>query len=109
MSNEIKKMYISGKVTGLHHIDVFKKFSAATGYLLDAFPDYEIIVPLALPGIHSGLDWDKAMEICLAELETYDATRDAIYMLSDWKDSKGAKDEHAKALELGLQIFYQEQ
>lgn len=32
---------------------------------------------------------------------------DAIYMLDNWKDSKGAKLEHKLAVELGLEIYYE--
>jgi hypothetical protein len=32
---------------------------------------------------------------------------DAVYMLRDWQSSKGARREHARALENGLAVFYE--
>ena len=60
-----------------------------------------IVNPLSIRGIHFGITHEKAMELCLAELKT--CTH--IYLLSDWKDSKGAQMEYKFAKENGLTIM----
>lgn len=98
------KIYIAGKITGERIKDCLDKFSFAYGDIR-MISDYEYtpISPLSLPGIHFGISHKEAMKICMRELKTCDA----IYMLKDWKESKGAKMEHEKAVELGLKIYYQ--
>jgi len=104
----MKKVFISGKITGEPINECYRKFVLATMEIHRQFKDYSIlwhniINPLGLDGIHFGIDHDKAMKICRAELKT--CTH--IYMLKDWKKSKGAKDEHQFAVDNGIEIIYE--
>jgi hypothetical protein len=47
--------------------------------------------------------WRECMEACLREL----LHCDAIYMLNNWRTSRGARVELAVAVELGLEILIQ--
>lgn len=99
----MKKIFISGKITGEPIVGCLNKFDLAAIEITYHYNLRDIIVPLRLPGIHFGISHEEAMKICLAELETCDA----IYMLKDWEESKGAKMEHEKAKELRLEIIYE--
>jgi hypothetical protein len=91
-----RKCYIAGKVTGLPYDDVFDKFqSAAFGLKL---ADYDVVNPMEI--VPKRASWDKAMDICIEAL----LTCDCIYMLPDWKDSKGARLEFETAMNFKLTI-----
>ncbi len=92
------KIYIAGKITGLDQTEVVAKFARAQDELQSS--NYEVVNPKKL---YQGSDWDEAMNICLKALKECQA----IYMLSDWKNSKGAKIEHDLAKESGMIILYQ--
>lgn len=47
--------------------------------------------------------WQMCMEACLREL----LSCEVIYMLNNWKQSRGARVELAVAVELGLQVIFQ--
>lgn len=93
-----KKVYIAGKITGLDRAEVQRKFGAAEKLLreLGAIP----FNPLCLP---EGLDWEDYMPICLMAIQACDA----VYLLDNWRDSKGAKVEWAAALVSGQEIYQQ--
>lgn len=103
----MKKVFISGKITGENIRECMDKFfDVRSSFWLDNI-DYldeeSIIIPQLLDGIYFGISHKEAMEICLKELKT--CTH--IYMLKDWKESKGAKIEHEFAKENGIKIIYQ--
>ncbi len=66
-------------------------------------------IPIATPLMWTGVEalempnYDKALDYCL-HLIKYIA--DAVYMLDNWKSSKGARIEHQVATEYGLTIYY---
>jgi hypothetical protein len=91
------KIYLAGKVTGLRFQDVFLKFNAAE-YRLKR-EGYTVVNPLRL--VSQSWEWEKCMRICLAEL----LKCDAIYLLSDWEESEGAKLEYYIAQQLKLKIL----
>ena len=102
------KIFISGKITGERISQCSWKFYKARSEVrrMEIFTSAEkatTIEPLDLPGIVFGISHQEAMEICMKELESCDA----IFMLRDWKESKGATMEHEKANELGIKIIYQ--
>ncbi len=100
----MKKVFISGKITGEPIRKCVDKFSLAYSVLwMKESISTEIINPLILKGIHFGISHKEAMKICRAELKT--CTH--IYMLKDWKESKGAKDEHQFAVDNGIEIIYE--
>ena len=95
---EAVKVFISGKITGEPIEECCFKFREACEYLYG-----ERVNPLRLKGIYFGISHEEAMEICLKELKTCSH----IYMLKDWKESKGAKIERQFALGNGIKIIYQ--
>lgn len=96
----MSKIYISGKITG---DDNFKrKFEkAAMNCHLSGWERNEILNPCELPVQES---WQDYMIMDIKEL--FECSH--IFMLQDWKQSKGARIEHAIALETGLTIIYQQ-
>jgi|SRR5690625_3370070 len=104
----MKKVFISGKITGEPINECYRKFVLASMEVHKKLEDYSIlwdniINPIGLDGIHFGISHKEAMKICFAELKT--CTH--IYMLKDWKESKGATMEHEFAKQNGLTIIYE--
>ena len=106
----MKKVFISGKITGEPIDECFYKFdeSGSEAWLCVVGLEKEdqiikTVNPLWLKGIHFGISHKEAMEICLEALK--DCSH--IYMLKDWKESKGAMMEHQFALDNGIKIIYQ--
>lgn len=98
------KVYISGKVSGLPFEEVYKKFEAAESELSNHWNGKLTPVnPVKLVEQNDSYTWEDYMEKDIALL----LRCQAIYMLTDWEDSKGARCEHALAKELGLRIVYQ--
>lgn len=102
----MRKVFISGKITGEPIDDCLYKFNDASSYILRfglCGHLTETVNPLFLEGIYFGIPHEEAMEICLKELKTCSH----IYMLKDWKESEGAMIEHQFALDNGIKIIYQ--
>lgn len=95
------KVFISGKITGEPIIPCVFKFTQAMRD--EKIRDFETIIHPFHLDVYFGISHKEAMEICLEALK--DCTH--IYMLKDWKESKGAKIEHQFALENGIKIIYQ--
>jgi hypothetical protein len=90
----VKKIYIAGKINGLENYkEVFKK---AEDKLLK---EGNICMNPAVSG--EGFPYKAYMPICLQMVEVCDA----IYMLSNWKDSRGAKVEYEYAKLQGKEII----
>lgn len=105
------RVYISGKIGEEVLSDATReKFAKAEEYLKGW--DFEVFNPTT-SGLgaraeelakENGTDfYTEIMKLDLAEL----AWCDAIYMLTDWTDSPGAKVEMARAKELGLAVWYE--
>lgn len=88
-------VYIAGKITG--DPDYKKKFGRAEVAWRAA--GHTAINPARLPEGLSGADY---MRICTAMLEE----ADAILLLADWKESRGAQIEKALAEYTGKAVFY---
>ena len=92
-----KVVYIAGKINGLsNYRELFKaaeKEFLAKGYI--------VMNPAELP---EGMPYKKYLPITLAMLEA----SDYIYMLNNWKNSKGATVEHDYAVAQGISIIYQD-
>lgn len=102
----MKKVFISGKITGEPIEKCFYKFSEAWEYIAGLEREDEIIEivnPLWIEGVHFGISHKEAMERCLEALKECSH----IYMLKDWKKSLGAMIEHQFALDNGIIIIYQ--
>jgi Asp-tRNA(Asn)/Glu-tRNA(Gln) amidotransferase A subunit family amidase len=93
-------IYISGKVTGLPEEEYKARFEQAEASF--KAEGHEVINPLKLDHTLNNY-WADYMLTCIDALPDCDA----IYMLSNWKESKGARLELNIAKEMGKQIFYQ--
>ena len=76
------------------------KFGLAQQQLQDK--GFKVVNPLEVVNDWK-MPWDQAMELCIAALSKCDS----IYMLSDWKKSKGAQLEHEYAELNEIEIEYQ--
>ena len=101
------KIYICGKISGEPYNSASKKFKEAEKKLQKYYPEAEIINPIEhCKQIASKYriseeifnDWQWCMTVDFAEL----LTCTHIFLLPDWRDSKGACIEVAVAKELGL-------
>jgi hypothetical protein len=126
----MKRIYISGAVSDIDYCEAQARFNAAQA-MLTARGGYEVINPLkiqkwAVKSIEKGFMgedvlhvehkesgrrravspvefWYECMCVCVREL----LKCDAIYMLNNWRQSKGARIELAVAVELEIEILIQ--
>lgn len=94
----MKKIYISGKITG---DPLFKKKFANAAALITA-AGYTPINPAAVE-LEDGATWADYMRQDIKLL----CDCDGVYMLENWQESKGAKIEHQLAQDLGIKIYYE--
>ena len=85
--NELKRVYLAGKVTGLYYKTAVKKFNYAKLFLLSEGFD-EVVNPMELVPPDAG--WADAMLILLPYL----ATCNYIAILPGYEDSNGAMTEY---------------
>ena len=98
---EKMKIYISGKISGLERGQTIAKFQNAKKRLnLKGY--YHISNPMEFCKYKDDKMWENYMIECFAEL----IKCDAIYMLNDWRHSRGARIEYAIAKEMGLKISF---
>lgn len=93
------KIYIAGKISGLHYAEVEAKFNQAKQHLRNW--GYEPISPLDNDCASSC--WAEQMMACLPLL----LSCGGIYLLSDWEQSDGARIEHTFALKRKMYIIKQ--
>lgn len=91
-----KRVYISGKITGLSEKEWTESFEAAEKALTDA--GYRVINPAK---VKVDLDYQEYLTIDIILL----GRCDAIYLLDNWQDSNGAKVERATAEALNLTVI----
>lgn len=91
-----KRVYISGKITGLSEKEWTENFEAAEKALTEA--GYRVINPAK---VKVDLDYQEYLTIDIILL----GRCDAIYMLDNWQDSNGAKVERATAEALNLTVI----
>lgn len=91
------KVYIAGKVSGLPTGEVFTKFGQAEYWLRQQ--GHETVNPLRL--CSSTWTWAQCMRVCIPELMKCDA----ICLLHDWADSRGARWEYHDAQMIGMKVF----
>jgi len=93
----VSKVYIAGKINGLNNYrEIFKEVEDRL------ITEGNVVMNPAVLG--EGFNYEAYMPICLAMLEACDT----VFMLNNWKDSKGAKVEHEYAKLQGKKIIYQE-
>lgn len=95
------KIYISGKISGLETEEVKSLFNQAEQSL--KLRGFETVNPLDVLPYQEHLTWEDYM---IADIKALFDCK-AIFMLTNWKDSRGARIEHNIANELGLRIIYQ--
>lgn len=96
------KVYVAGKVTGLEAIEVRKNFIRAEVNLRDK--GHLVITPRGIMDCE-GFEHDDYMHICYAMIDVCDA----VYMLRNWKDSKGARMELGYAREWHKKIMWEDE
>lgn len=92
------RTYISGKITGLPEDTARRLFAEAARGLTG-----EVVNPMELVPAAPTPTWTDYMVTDIAKL----LTCTHIFMLSNWRDSKGARVEHAIAVAVGLTVQYQ--
>ena len=106
----MKKIYISLPISG-HEKDYEQRLDAAILYVLENFPEYEVIItPRAVAKKVDELFTEFGKKADYKNYLLHDliylATCDAIFMCHGWNESKGCLAEHAFAEAIGLEILY---
>jgi len=96
----MKRIYISGKITGLPIEQAKANFKEMEDKLSVA--GYEAVNPFVVMPYKPEATWADYMLADIAALFKCEA----IVMLPDWNESRGAKIEHDIALHMGLPIYY---
>lgn len=96
----MKKIYISGPISGLPLETVYNNFTNAEVRLLEQ--GYEVVNPIN-NGLPTNATWEEHMRADLRLL----LDCDAIYMLEGWEKSRGARIEYALAVDLKMDVQYQ--
>lgn len=94
----MKKIYIAGKVTGLHRTEVERNFNTLKEYFTGI--GYHVISPIDIV-VDPDTDWKTAMKICINAL----LDCDYIYLMNNARLSKGARLEFLIAKEFEIQII----
>ncbi|NTZ40683.1 DUF4406 domain-containing protein [Enterobacter sp. JMULE2] len=87
-------VYIAGPMSGLENFNR-PAFHLAAEKL--SRQGYTVLNPAVLP---DGLTQPQYMNVCISMLQC----ADEIYLLEGWKESEGARAEHALAVKLGLTV-----
>ena len=95
------KVYISGKISGLPHAIALSKFKASERILFSE--NYIPVNPMELNHTEHDQSWEGFMRVDLKAL----CDCDAIYMMNNYKDSRGAKIELQLARDLGMKIIFE--
>jgi len=100
MLQNSKKVYISGKITGIES-DAEIMFSKAEEILKK---DYQAVInPMKLNHEHDK-SWESYMRVCIKAL----CDCDVVFALTNHLDSRGARVELEIAKYLGLEIIYED-
>ena len=91
------KVYIAGKITG--NPDYKQQFAEVEKKLREK--GHTTMNPAVLP---DGFDHHEYMQICFSMIDVCDA----VYFLSNWRDSKGATMEYNYAFGAGKGIMFEE-
>lgn len=98
----VKKIYISGKITGLETAKAISIFNKAENTIKTNFPQAQIVNPFTIPHNHN-LSWESYMKEDIKHMMDCDS----IYMLKNYKESKGALIEYDLAIKLGFNILFE--
>ena len=95
------KIFISGRITGLHLSVAKRRFNQAEDYLKRL--GYDAINPMKVTPYNPQLEWKHYMISGIKELMECES----IYLLTGWHESKGARIEFEIAKEMGFKIIYE--
>lgn len=91
------KIYIAGKISGLHKDDYERNFWRAETYLLK----YTNFVYNPVTICNSDMSWFE----CMRKLMPYIADANVLVLLPNWIDSRGAIIEHDISVKLGSSVY----
>lgn len=97
----MKGIYISGAVTGNDCYE--ENFNREEEYLRKEFPGIPIFNPARIMRGYPYMGYEDCMQVCI---HTIDLFCDTVYMLPDWKGSKGANRELGFALGRDIAVIY---
>lgn len=95
------KIYISGKISGIE--EIAPKLFCEAAYVLRK-QGFEVVNPITINHDHD-LSWESYMKADIKEM----CDCQAIYMLSNWYNSKGAIIEHDLAKKLKFRMIYEKE
>ena len=100
MLNKHKKVYISGKITGLPFEEYSKNFNEVEEYL--RYKGYtNIINPIKLNPYNPDWTWEQYMKPLIKEL----VDCDELWLIGGWQGSKGVEVELYLADTLGIKVI----
>ena len=108
MKKKCISVYVSGKITGLVPDEAYKNFEYQSekikNYFIEkGFKKIAIFNPMQKPGTRDGFDYVDCMEIDFMYINKCDA----IYLMHDWQESKGATMEWRYAIFMNKVVFYE--
>ena len=92
----MKKVFISGKVSGLPYVYAQERFNRAASL----FQGWEVHNPVKL--CEPSWSWWRCMVVCLRHLVKWHT----VVFMDNWQDSRGARIENRMARLLGKNIIY---
>ncbi len=97
----MKKIYISGKISGIEALapllfEIAEKLLQKEGF--------ETVNPLTINHNHD-LSWESYMKVDIKEM----CSCDSIYLLKNWYNSRGAIIEHDLAKKLKFEMIYEKE
>ena len=107
MNKKTIKIFISGQISGLPLDEAKAKFDQAENdavlsvLCISPSSEIETINPMKIVHDHE-LSWEAYMKADIGEL----LKCNFIFMINNWQTSKGARIEHAIAIQLGLPVIY---
>lgn len=96
-----QRIYIAGKITGVPFEEAESNFLFAAGVIEKA--GHEALNPMELVDQTEGRTYNEYLADALCVMLKQ---ADAVYFLSNWNQSKGAKIEHATATALGMPMYH---
>ena len=94
------KIYVAGKISGLEKKDIDEKFEKAKAGLI--CKGHSVFIPSVLPA-YDDVPHEDYMHVCYAMIDICDA----VYMLSDWQKSTGARLECQYAADHRKEVIYE--
>lgn len=99
------KIYIAGKISGLDYDEALQTFANAENHLRDrGFDPVNPTKENGLDGDGNQYEWAEYMRRDIPHL----LNCEAIYLLSNWSDSRGARLEKHIAQEIGMTVIFDE-